>query len=132
MYDDSDGTVLLLAVVEYRELYSSVASSQRERLQRTLSSTGPASLRAASVSAAAAASSSTCHHPKKRVAEETYAHVEIFPDEDYRFTIDCHVLVLAETQAAAEDLIFNFQVCAKAGRSGSLPRQLGGRSAPPV
>lgn len=39
-----------------------------------------------------------------------YAKVDVFPDDDFRFTIDCHLLVLAETQTGAEDLIFNFQV----------------------
>ncbi|CAM9491410.1 unnamed protein product [Ectocarpus sp. 12 AP-2014] len=47
---------------------------------------------------------------KKNVEEEKkYATVDVFPDESFRFTIDCHLLVLAETQTLAEDLVFNFQ-----------------------
>ncbi|CAM9992855.1 unnamed protein product, partial [Scytosiphon promiscuus] len=38
-----------------------------------------------------------------------FAKVDVFPDDNFRFTIDCHLLVLAETQTGAEDLIFNFQ-----------------------
>lgn len=126
MYDDSGGTVLLLAVVEHREpTSSSAALSRQELLHRTLSSTGPGSVRGA----ASASVSSTrgggvggggAGGSKKKIAEEAYAHVQIFPDDDYRFTIDGHLLVLAETQAAAEDLIFNFQV-GEGARKGGRP-----------
>lgn len=111
MYDDSDGKVLLLAAVEHRNPSPSCAAlNHRERLQRTLSSAGPGSIRASASSFSSAPGCGGGAKGKAKVAEEAYVHVEVFPDDDYRFTIDCHLLVLAETQAAAEDLIFNFEV----------------------
>eukprot|EP00752_Nemacystus_decipiens_P007555 g6749.t1 len=111
MYDDSDGTVLLLAVVEHREPSSpSSAVSHRGRPKLPFGSTAPpAVFRAGSSSASASFAAPHHRRKKKSLGEEAYAHVEIFPEDDYRFTIDCHLLVLAETQTAAEDLIFNFQ-----------------------
>lgn len=119
MYDDSEGTVLLLAAVDHREPASSPAAlSRQERLHRTLANTGagtgPGTLRAAPAAACSSSSSARGVRAgagkRRKAAEEAYAHVQVFPDDDFRFTIDCHLLVLAETQAAAEDLIFNFQV----------------------
>lgn len=110
MYDESEGSVLLLAAVEYREPnVSAAAANYQERLHRTLSAMGPSSLRA-SVSSTRGAGKGAGVKKAKKVAEEAFAHVEVFPDDGYRFTIESHLLVLAETQVAAEDLIFNFQV----------------------
>lgn len=119
MYDDSEGMVLLLAAVEHREpTSSSAALDHQERLQRTLSAPWLTSLRVAPTSSSCrggggggtGAWAGQKEKKRKKVADEAYAHVEVFPDDDYIFTIESHLLVMAETQAAAEDLIFNFQV----------------------
>lgn len=47
----------------------------------------------------------------ERRQPEAHLEAEVFPDdEDFQFSIDCHLLFLAETQSSVEDLIFRFQV----------------------
>eukprot|EP00903_Cladosiphon_okamuranus_P006121 g6025.t2 len=127
MYDDSGGTVLLLAAVDHREPTSSAAAAlnHQHMLQRTLSAPGPPSLRGPPTSASSGrgckVGAGGGQKKNKKVADEAYARVEVFPDDDYRFTIESHLLVMAETQAAAEDLIFSFQNSEEEGDRGRSP-----------
>lgn len=131
MYDESEGKVLLLAVAENCEPSAFGTFTHHQRLRRTMSSRagsthsmhGPGSgffEAAAAAAAAAATADEMARRPKagkkrkKNVEEEKEcATVDVFPDKSFRFTIDCHLLVLAQTQTLAEDLVFNFQVSAR-------------------
>jgi len=126
MYDQSEGKVLLLAAVEHCEQ----PLGQRQR-RRRLSRTGSIH----SASSSSSRGNNAFFEPfggvgdstgdstgrgggdgggrgggrRRAAAVETYQKVDIFPDDDvFGFTIDGHLLVLAETQTAAEDLIVNF------------------------
>lgn len=131
MYDESEGKMLLLAVVEHCDPSAFSAFNHRARRNSgsrhgryrwrgagsaggrgrglgwgrggteagTGTGTGGGRRQGAAAAAVAAAA----------VAPEANVQVEFFPGDDFRFTIDCHLLVLAENQTNAEDMMFNFQ-----------------------
>lgn len=105
MYDESEGKVLLIGAVDRSDKGGSDVvplASDRRRSKRSGKLGG---IRGAGTAAAAGAAAklATSHF-------KAGAGVEVFPDNSFRFTMDTNLIVLAETQTMAEDLILDFQV----------------------
>lgn len=87
VYDDSDGSVLLLAA-----------------LRDNSDGVGPS------------ASSHRSPSTRAGVLAAGHVDVDLFPSDAFQFSADGHVLVLAETKRKAEEAIFFLQVCETGGR----------------
>lgn len=100
MYDESEGKVLLIGAVERSDKGGSdvVPLANIRRRSRIGKFRGMG--RAAVADAAKVAKSYS----------RDGAGLEVFPDNSFRFTMDTDLIVLAETQTMAEDLILDFQV----------------------
>lgn len=81
VYDDSDCKVLLLAAIQDNNLRSGTEGSYHRH-----------------------------GGPRAGGLARDHVDVEVFPGEDFQFTADCYVLVLAETKRKAEEVIFYLQV----------------------
>lgn len=112
MYDVSDGKVLLLAAVEpvtdntgNNDASNNLLDMSGHRFRKTRRGTSGG--RGAGVAAARQ------WRRRSNLAAEasTEVEVEVFPEDKFRFTIESHVMVLAETQTIAEDFFFTFEVC---------------------
>lgn len=105
-YDDSDGKVLLLAAVhDTHNNASSYAENSGGGMGGGSGGTG-----SAGVGGSYYCTNHHYHHHHQPQNQHHHVAVEVFPGEEFRFTEDCHVLVMAEAKLTAEDVIFDLQV----------------------
>ena len=117
MYDESDGKVLLIGSVDRPDLAGSDVESPASSSHGgpSASSTDSFSGTRGSRSIATVGRGEAAEAAAATRFGRNNASVKVFPDRNFRFSRDSNLVVLAETQTMAEDLIFNFEVDFRGG-----------------